>query len=409
MFFFKLYTSIRPDFRKTVSTRLDLAEETIQEYRLDRLSEQNGLNNNPNESDEYVEEIRANENSTDLQTDQVSYYQTYVTPGDPAVQQLATGKSYEQIYAEAVSWVWVSDETMHGVEEQWNYPNFLLTKSADLATNPVGQTASDCESQAYTLVSGLRAAGMSATDVRVVTGKVNFGGQSGGHARVEVFEDGNWFQLEATSGSYYDSDSKQLIASDGAPYDYFKKYSYPSVEIWTYFNDQYFYDNNRSEGNAPSEWLTDETEEKQVPSDQIYYQIPEELRAKRNVIKDYIQSYPIEDVSTDSIRTQVLFTLNTAEEMVDEGLTAEEKSELTNIIYNSVATARELVEKNENLSEQQKAEINVILDEIESLASKGLTPLQAAALNAKLLAVINEVESSIENETIQNEIQNRRR
>ena len=83
-----------------------------------------------------------------------------------------------------------------------------------------GRVASDCEEQANTLASILRARGVKAEDVRVVLGKVNFEGSIGGHAWVEVFEDGMWIPLEATSGDYWDDE--RVVESEGLPFCLFQ-------------------------------------------------------------------------------------------------------------------------------------------------------------------------------------------
>lgn len=189
---------------------------------------------------------------------QLSPYQAYVTPNDSAVQALAAGiTNNQQAYSTAVQWVWVSDLTLHGVSERWLSPHEFLTETPTDPDNPVpGRAASDCESQAYTLVSLLRAIGVSAQNVRVVVGKVNFSGQVGGHAWVEIYEGGGWFALEATSGPYWDDEEGQLHESSGYPYNYFKTHSYPSLEIWGYFNDAYYYNPSTGQGNAPASWRT---------------------------------------------------------------------------------------------------------------------------------------------------------
>jgi transglutaminase-like putative cysteine protease len=187
---------------------------------------------------------------------QLSPYQAYVTPNDSEVQKLASGiTNSRQAYSEAVSWVWVSDQTLHGVSEKWLMPHEFLADTPTYPTNPApGSIVSDCESQAYTLVSLLRAIGISAQNVRVVVGKVNFSGEIGGHAWVEIYEGGQWLALEATSGPYWDDEEGQLHESDGYPYGYFKTHTYPSVEIWGYFNDIYYYNPSTGQGNAPQTW-----------------------------------------------------------------------------------------------------------------------------------------------------------
>jgi predicted transglutaminase-like cysteine proteinase len=189
---------------------------------------------------------------------QLSPYQAYVTPNNPAVQELAAEtKSSQQAYSTAVQWVWVSDSTLNGTSEKWLMPEEFLTNTPNYSTNPArGRKASDCEEQAYTLVSLLRAIGVPAQNVRVVVGKVNFSGEVGGHAWAEIYEDGQWFALEATSGPYWDDEEGQLHESGGYPFTYYKTHRYPSLEIWGYFNDLYYYNPSTGEGNAPASWRT---------------------------------------------------------------------------------------------------------------------------------------------------------
>lgn len=266
-----------------VASRPDMDREVVYQFKLARISSPGGLQD-LNSTDKYVEEVAAAQTGAELQPGQISYYQTYVTPNDPAVQAIAKGKGYEAIYQEAASWVWVEDMVLNGVQEKWLPPNYFLTQSPGLASNPVkGSVASDCEEQAYTLVSALRAAGMQAENVRVVTGQVNFGGSAGGHAWVEVFDESisSWFQLDPTSGGYYDSASKTYHQSRGLPYTFFKTYQYPSVQIWNYFNDKYFWDNNRQQGTVAKNWLTTETVAKQAPESEVIYQLPDSVHRVR--------------------------------------------------------------------------------------------------------------------------------
>lgn len=276
-----------------IKGRLQIAAEKIREFRLNRLSESPGLRG-LNETDQYIEEINANQTQTAIADDQISNYQTYVTPNDSTVKTIVSAKSYEQIYQIAVSWLWVEDKILNGTDEKWLSPNFFLTQTPSMPTNPAqGRIASDCESQAYTLVSALRAAGIKPENVRVVTGKVNFGGTIGGHAWVEVFDESKvmWFQLEATSGDYYDSATKTLNQSAGLPYDYFKTYEYPSIQIWTYFNDKYFWDNARQEGVAPENWLKYNEPEKIPASSEVKYKLPQKLQDFRSQRAERLQNF----------------------------------------------------------------------------------------------------------------------
>lgn len=186
-------------------------------------------------------------------------YQDYVTPFDSAVRNLSDGVNGNvEAYWAAVGWVWVSDSTLNDVQEKWLMPRIFLVDTPNYPTNPAKpREASDCEEQANTLVSLLRAEGVEAENVRVVLGLVNFEGSEGGHAWVEVYEDGVWLALEATSGAYYNDDSHRLVERRGMRYNYYKTHSYPSVEIWFYYNDVYYIDyiHNKT-NNPPVHWST---------------------------------------------------------------------------------------------------------------------------------------------------------
>lgn len=185
-------------------------------------------------------------------------YQDYVTPYDSTVKQLSDGITGKlEAYSAAVSWVWVSDMTLNGVGEKWLMPHVFLVDTPNYPTNPAKpREASDCEEQANTLVSVLLAEGIEAENVRVVLGIVDFGRGQGGHAWVEIYEDSRWLALEATSGSYYDDDSRRLVERRGLPYDYYGTHSYPVIEVWFYYNDVYYIDFIHNKENAPSHWST---------------------------------------------------------------------------------------------------------------------------------------------------------
>jgi hypothetical protein len=185
----------------------------------------------------------------------IAPYQLYVTPENQAVLDLVDQLvGIEAIYEEAFSWVWISEEQLNGVEELWLYPEEFLTNTPYYQTNPTGMIASDCEDQANALVSLLVADGYDPRYVRVTLGIVNFDGQIGGHAWVEIYENGNWFALDPTMGPYYDENTNTLIQAEETPYTYFKYHSYPAEEIWYYYNNEYFLDLTTMKGNAPPSW-----------------------------------------------------------------------------------------------------------------------------------------------------------
>lgn len=217
--------------------------EELQNFRMVKRIKQRGL-------------ILRKENFT-----QISNYQKYVTPTDAAVTNYLSSNSIttvQQAYASAVSWIWVSDSTLHGKLEHWLLPaEFILDTPTD-PDNPVpGSMVSDCESQAYSLVSLIEAAGTLKSNVRVVVGEVDFNGEIGGHAWVQLYQNGQWFELEATSGPYWDDDDQKLVENIGFGFSYFKTRPYPVEEYWAFFNDRYYYnpDTGTKSPDLPNHWL----------------------------------------------------------------------------------------------------------------------------------------------------------
>ena len=187
----------------------------------------------------------------------LSPWQEYVTPYDAAVASRASSfATYKDAYKDAVSWVWVADSVLNGQDEKWLYPGVFLEFSPNMPANPVpGLCASDCEEQAYSLVSVLRSMGAPAEDVRVCVGLVESSdGSQGGHAWAEIRIDGSWVPLEATSGAYWDEDASQKRNRNGAPYMYYAAHTYPVVEVWGYFNDMFYLNTETQDGIAPAFW-----------------------------------------------------------------------------------------------------------------------------------------------------------
>jgi len=181
-----------------------------------------------------------NDDNWEPQEGHSSPYQQFVTPDDPAVQALAQQCStIEDAYEIALQWIWISDNDLFDQQEIWLHPGTFLTETPTYENSPVyGQIASDCSEQANTLVSFFRAMGVPAENVRVALGEVNFNGEAGGHAWVEVLtEDGKWLPLDPTSGPYYD---KELVNRQGLDYTYWMYHEYPITERWVYYNDVYY-------------------------------------------------------------------------------------------------------------------------------------------------------------------------
>ncbi len=237
------YVSLHLDDDKNTELLKQQVTEKIKAFKLKKIIKQRDL-------------ILKKENFT-----QISNYQQYVTPGAQGVvsfitQQAITTK--KQAYEVAVDWVWVSDQLLHGQAEKWLFPSMFLQTTPIVPSNPVsGSIASDCESQAYTLVSILEATGVCHENVRVVVGKVDFSGEIGGHAWVQIFQNGKWLELEPTSGPFWDEEDNTLVENEGMPYNYFTNRPYPVLEYWAFFNDFYFYNphNGKQSSNLPSHWL----------------------------------------------------------------------------------------------------------------------------------------------------------
>lgn len=411
---------------KVLDNRRELPLEKVKALRLDRLSRDGGLRG-LNETDQYVEGVLTGGTGDNLANNQISNYQTFVTPQNQAVTNFAKGKNYQKIYDEALSWVWVEDDIINGTEEKWLYPETFLVETPTMKTNPVlNRIASDCESQAYTLVSALRAAGMSAEEVRVITGKVNFGrGAVGGHAWVEVYDQtaGRWFQLEATSGDFYDSQTGKLVESPGMEYNYFKNYKYPSVAKWTMFNDKYFFDITRGQGVVPDSWFDDDTLDKQEDPNNIDYTLPDALKKLREERADslreellkitqgefqeraeYLRSRRVQSTqsgmtgagySEEEITQQIIKVIEQLEEAIKQGATEEQKIMFQKAAEEGIKKAYQMLASS-NLSEEEKEELYALLEEAERLLDEGLSQAQIALLKKEALDFLDQLKKDVE-------------
>ncbi len=205
--------------------------------------------------DEYIDNLKVRDRFLNMELS--SNYQTFITPDNTIIQEFARNKSYEDLYKESIEWVWVEDKILHETVEKWLKPEEFLLKTKTYETNPVkGSIASDCEEQAYTLVSMLRAVGMKVENIRVVTGEVTIEDKDITHVWVETYDeqDHKWVVLDPSLGNRYDSQTEKLIKSKGLPYDYFKTHDYPAKKVFHYFNDRYIWDMKKGEGDAPWHW-----------------------------------------------------------------------------------------------------------------------------------------------------------
>ena len=185
-----------------------------------------------------------------------SPYQRYVAPDDQAIEVLTTRiDGTEDAYTLAVQWTYVSEQTLNHVADKWLKPHEFLANTPYFPSNPVkGEVVSDCEEQAYVLVSLLRAVGVRAEEVRVVLGEVDFEGTEMGHAWVELFTDNHWLTLDPSSGAYWDDEAGEIVNRPGHSFDYYLNHPYPVIEIWVYCNDIYYLDLRDNSGNAPDSW-----------------------------------------------------------------------------------------------------------------------------------------------------------
>ena len=190
-----------------------------------------------------------------------SFAMAYVTPSDEAVVTYA-GRydSVEATYEAAAEWVWVSDKVLYGVEDRWVMPcNFL--DSGQLETNPVpGTIVGDCEDQACCLVTLLRAQGLSPEDVRVGVGQVIIDDPETDNALValhcwaEYRSEGTWVALDPSLATFWDVQRGALSHHDAKSVEYYENVPYPVVELWAYFNDQYYFCALNGYGTAPVQW-----------------------------------------------------------------------------------------------------------------------------------------------------------
>lgn len=160
--------------------------------------------------------------------------------------------SASDAYSKSMDWVWISDQELWGSAEHWMKTSEFFD-SDELDQNPTNRLASDCSEQANTLASMIRASGVPKENVRVVLGEVKFGDKVGGHAWVEVKKDGDWVQLDPSSGDYWNG---QEVIDRSLSFDYFETHEYPVQEVWVMYNDEYYKDFRTGDGNVG--WTTDE-------------------------------------------------------------------------------------------------------------------------------------------------------
>ncbi|MFC2022400.1 transglutaminase-like domain-containing protein [Chloroflexota bacterium] len=183
-------------------------------------------------------------------------FQLYVTPEDPSIEALAAQiNGVKDAYNLAVQWTYVSEQKLNHVADKWLTPHEFLANTPHYPNNPLkGEVVSDCEEQAHTLVSLIRADGIRPEEVRVAIGEVEFGDIVTGHAWIELLTNGRWVALDPSSGPYWDDKAGKLVRRRGVPFNYYASHTYPVLQVWSYYNDIYYLDLMDSSGNAPASW-----------------------------------------------------------------------------------------------------------------------------------------------------------
>ena len=183
-------------------------------------------------------------------------FRLYVTPKHHVIQALAAQiNGAEEAYNVAVQWKYLSDQKLNQIAEKWLVPHEFLTDTSYHPGNPLkGDIVSDCEEQAYTLVSLMRADGIRPEEVRVVLGEVRFADEVIGHAWVELLINGRWVALDPSYGPYWDDAAGRLIRRRGRSFDYYASHIYPVIQVHAYFNDIYYLDLSDGLGDAPVSW-----------------------------------------------------------------------------------------------------------------------------------------------------------
>ena len=183
-------------------------------------------------------------------------FRLYVTPEDQAIEALAAQiNGVGDAYKMAVQWAYVSEQRLNHVGDKWLTPHEFLANTPHYPDNPLkGEAVSDCEEQAHTLVSLIRAEGIRPEAVRVALGEVRFDDEATGHAWAELLTNGHWVALDPSWGPYWDDKAEKLVCRRGVPFDYYASHTYPVLQVWAYYNDIYYLDPRDGSGNAPASW-----------------------------------------------------------------------------------------------------------------------------------------------------------
>jgi hypothetical protein len=221
----------------------------------DNRSVTSGLNNIADTGSRTGVDLDANTSSVDEPARELTLQQ-YITPDDEAVKSMAGYlNGIKDAYVAAGQWIYVSDEDLNRTADKWYTPHEFLVDSPCYPANPLpGKAVGDCEEKANTLVSLLRAEGVTPEEVRVVLGEVTFNDTKTGHAWVEVFDNGQWLALDPSWGPYWNAGSGKLVDRKAVPFDYYAGHKYPVIQVWVYYNDVYYLDARNDTGNFPDAW-----------------------------------------------------------------------------------------------------------------------------------------------------------
>jgi hypothetical protein len=187
-------------------------------------------------------------------------YRDYVTPDSPVIKELASKMTIEQAYDLANDWIYISEQQLHGVMDKWILPEEFLTGSPDMSSNPVpGEIVGDCEEQANTLVSLIRATGCPPEDVRVALGVVSTDKINRGHVWVELYRDGCWLALDPSQGPRWNEVTNNLERRVGMDFLYYSEHKYPVSLVTAYYNDRYYFEYGQDHmiDEVPDIWNTD--------------------------------------------------------------------------------------------------------------------------------------------------------
>ena len=234
----------------------DITEPDAVQIALVEHSLTSGLNSAPEPSHHCSSPIPAIDDHYEKNSGEEFPFRIYVTPEDQAIKALAAQlNGVEEAYKVAVQWAYVSEQELNHVTDKWLTPHQFLTDTPHYPSNPLkGEAVGDCEEQAHTLASLIRAEGILPEEVRVALGEVRFGDEVTGHAWVELLTGGQWVVLDPGSGPYWDDKTEKLIPRRGMPFDYYAGHTYPVLQIWAYYNDVYCYDPRDGSGNTPVSW-----------------------------------------------------------------------------------------------------------------------------------------------------------